>query len=211
MAPFTLSPFKEEDFAELVAMEYKTFTDSRIQDTFMGPDTPEGREQLRLKYIKTSKEDPHDYWIKIVDKSSGKMIAASNWKICQSTIPDHLEDISYPYLQEHPDRLKVALAVQSDIMCTRKRLYREPYVQLYICMTDPDFERRGAGSMMMKWGTQLADLLYLPMWIEASKAGALLYQKYGFEQHETRGEERGMLMYRPARGTVIEGGKEKEA
>lgn len=42
--------------------------------------------------------------------------------------------------------------------------------------------------MMMEWGRQLADLLALPVWIDASPEGALLYSALGYR-------EVGPLMY----------------
>lgn len=33
---------------------------------------------------------------------------------------------------------------------------------------------------MMRWGCELADLLFLPAWVEASPEGNFLYEKFGF-------------------------------
>lgn len=33
---------------------------------------------------------------------------------------------------------------------------------------------------MMRWGCELADLLFLPAWVEASPEGNFLYKKFGF-------------------------------
>lgn len=131
MAAFTLSKVKEEDFGEIVALEFKTFTDQMIRDTFMAPDTPEGHEVLRTKYIKYSKEDPNDHWVKVVDKANGRIIGASNWKICPAKIPDHAayEDMSYPWLQDEPERLAVARKVMTGVLDSRKRLFTQPYVR----------------------------------------------------------------------------------
>lgn len=38
---------------------------------------------------------------------------------------------------------------------------------------------------MMQWGCDLADVLALPAWIEASSAGNALYQIYGFVDVDT--------------------------
>ncbi|TKX18257.1 acetyltransferase (GNAT) domain-containing protein 13 [Elsinoe australis] len=203
MAPFTLSPLREEEVAELVVLEFKTFPNPVIQDTFMGPNTPSGHEMVRQRYLRTMKSDPHDYWIKVTDKATGKIIAASNWKICQSTIPDHetSEDTSYTWLQDKPERLAVAQRIMGDVIKARKENFREPYVH-------PDYARRGAGSMMLKWGTALADQLFLPAWVESSPNGSLLYRTHGFEHHQSKAEGQGTIMYRPARPSTIEGGKD---
>lgn len=46
--------------------------------------------------------------------------------------------------------------------------------------THPDYQRRGAGSMLVKWGCDLADKDGVAAFVNASKEGAALYKKYGF-------------------------------
>jgi len=53
---------------------------------------------------------------------------------------------------------------------------------LAVLVTSALHRRRGAGSMLIKWGTNLADEQQLPCYVEASPAGAGLYRKYGFEE-----------------------------
>lgn len=36
--------------------------------------------------------------------------------------------------------------------------------------------------MMLKWGAQLADQLFLPTWLASSAQGMPLYKKHGFEE-----------------------------
>lgn len=49
---------------------------------------------------------------------------------------------------------------------------------------DPAFQGRGAGSLLIKWGTQKADELRLPVYLEASPKGHGLYEKHGFKDIE---------------------------
>jgi hypothetical protein len=51
---------------------------------------------------------------------------------------------------------------------------------LYILFTDPAVQRCGAGSIHVKWGTELADRLLVPCWVEGSPNGHHLYQENGF-------------------------------
>ena len=50
--------------------------------------------------------------------------------------------------------------------------------------TDPDFQGRGAGGMLVDWGTRKADELGLPAYLESSAKGHRFYQKYGFKDLE---------------------------
>jgi GNAT superfamily N-acetyltransferase len=74
-------------------------------------------------------------------------------------------------------------------------------VELNICFTDPDYRRKGAGALMMRWGCDLADRLFLPGWIEASPEGTRLYREFGFYAvEETGGELGGVYMKRDPKG-----------
>jgi GNAT superfamily N-acetyltransferase len=46
--------------------------------------------------------------------------------------------------------------------------------------THPDYQKRGAGAMLVKWGCDLADENDVAAYVDASKAGAPLYKKHGF-------------------------------
>lgn len=48
--------------------------------------------------------------------------------------------------------------------------------------TNPKHQRRGAGKMLVDWGTQIADDMHLPIYLEASLQGEPLYRKCGFER-----------------------------
>ncbi|KDN64636.1 putative acetyltransferase [Colletotrichum sublineola] len=47
-------------------------------------------------------------------------------------------------------------------------------------VTHPDYQRRGAGSMLLKWGCELADENGVGAYVDASKAGKGLYERFGF-------------------------------
>lgn len=46
--------------------------------------------------------------------------------------------------------------------------------------TLPEYQGRGAGSLLVKWGCDLADKDGVAAYVDASKEGAPLYKKYGF-------------------------------
>jgi N-acetylglutamate synthase-like GNAT family acetyltransferase len=50
--------------------------------------------------------------------------------------------------------------------------------------TDPAFQGRGAGGLLVKWGTKKADELGLPAYLESSTKGHGFYQKHGFKDVE---------------------------
>jgi GNAT superfamily N-acetyltransferase len=55
-------------------------------------------------------------------------------------------------------------------------------VDLKLLHTDPKHQRRGAGSMLLKWGTAEADRLCLPAYLESSAEGRILYERHGWRE-----------------------------
>jgi GNAT superfamily N-acetyltransferase len=46
---------------------------------------------------------------------------------------------------------------------------------------DPKYQRRGIGSALLKWGTDVADERGIFIWVHSSEAGVKAYEKAGFE------------------------------
>ena len=55
-----------------------------------------------------------------------------------------------------------------------------PHVDVEIVATDPDYQRMGAGRMLMEAVCAEADGLGYPMYLEATLEGRRLYEKVGF-------------------------------
>lgn len=53
-------------------------------------------------------------------------------------------------------------------------------VVLHLLVTDPGHQRRGAGALLVEWGTRKADVAQLPSYLEASRPGRPLYARLGF-------------------------------
>lgn len=77
---------------------------------------------------------------------------------------------------------------------------------LHICFTLAEYRRRGAGSMMLQWGCDVADALGIAGWIEASAEGNFLYKCHGFYEH-SKIEGGGINMTRDAKQIAMRGGK----
>lgn len=58
-------------------------------------------------------------------------------------------------------------------------------LDLKLLHTHPDHQKRGAGSSLIKWGTEEADRLGIPAFLESSPQGLSLYKKCGFEVLDT--------------------------
>lgn len=81
--------------------------------------------------------------------------------------------------------------------------------------THPEHERRGAGSMLVKWGTDFADNLGMKAFVQGSRRGKPLYERYGFvdkegwitvpvtERHKDRPECGWFNLERPVKAPTI--------
>ncbi|KAL8923918.1 MAG: hypothetical protein Q9208_004355 [Pyrenodesmia sp. 3 TL-2023] len=95
---------------------------------------------------------------------------------------------------------------------------------LEICYVHPEYRRRGAGSLMVEWGTKKADEMGVEAFVEATEVGVPLYEKHGFHlmnEFVLRGELEdmdeglkklqeeltwhGYYMWRPKGGKYVEG------
>lgn len=73
------------------------------------------------------------------------------------------------------DLLSPLTAAKSEIIGT------QAYFMLDSLATHPDHQRRGCGSILLKWGIEKADTLGLPMYLTTSTAGRPIYERNGFE------------------------------
>ena len=81
--------------------------------------------------------------------------------------------------------------VMEEFFGRRRERVTGPCALLDICFTTPEHHRRGAGKMLVQWGTGRADELGLKSFVEASFTGRRLYEGCGFEVREAVSLERG--------------------
>ncbi|EXJ71776.1 uncharacterized protein A1O5_05586 [Cladophialophora psammophila CBS 110553] len=137
-----------------------------------------------------------------------RIVCASNWKIYPTYVPPKEEqdtakttdsqtngetetarkeeakkEPAFSYLETEQERADAAFLME-DFLTRRRRECTEGHVLCFLLFTDPDYQGKGCGRMMMQWGNDVADALMLPCWIEASPEGELLYKQVGYEGRE---------------------------
>ncbi|KKY15003.1 putative gnat family [Diplodia seriata] len=124
--------------------------------------------------------------LKVVDTDNNdEIIAIGHWEIYDKGRSDEeLKQMEKPYeppVEEERERFG---HVQRDFFNYLNRVNRElgktPHYFLALLVTHPDHYRRGAGSMLIRWGTEHADRDGLICFLEASEAGRPLYKRHGF-------------------------------
>ena len=132
-----------------------------------------------------------------------RIVCASNWKIFPTYVTpkeqqeaakgenqqtngqisqikeEAKKEPAFSYLETGQERIDAAVLME-DFLTRRRRECKEGHVLCFLLFTDPEYQGRGCGRMMMQWGNDVADSLMLPCWIEASPEGELLYKQMGY-------------------------------
>lgn len=114
-------------------------------------------------------------------KEASTNLDATNPETNVSATAKSEEDYSHVTWLEKPEEKRDAARILADYVGRRRVKTAEAHVLCFLMFVDREYQRKGAGKMCMKWGTDLADQLMLPAWIEATVAGTGLYQQFGYE------------------------------
>ncbi|KAF7198054.1 hypothetical protein HII31_00410 [Pseudocercospora fuligena] len=173
------------DLPSISEMMYSSFHKiPAVQQLIMG-----GNAQLFAGMLEEGmKNDPTDIWMKVVEvdaSSSGdlagdRLVGAAQWKL-YLTPGSGKEMLVLQWLDG--ETRKAAEKVIRGMNRNRIETNAEPYLyvlsDLHICFVDNEYQGRGLGSMMVKWGCELADLLQVSSYVEGSVDGRRLYEKHG--------------------------------
>lgn len=128
-------------------------------------------------------------YLKCVDSSTGEIVAGARWRYVkpkkeganERTWEEVEADMTMrePYEESDPGMIKGL----HDLFSSNKRkiLANRSYYVLDTLVTLPQHERRGAGSMLIRWGCEKADEANVEAYLEASLMGAPVYARHGFE------------------------------
>jgi len=130
-----LSRVQEEDFDELLEIQFRSFSKVDIHEALFGPNDKHHRDLTKARFIKDMKEDSADCWMKLVDKNTNKIVSAAQWKIYPTWAP----------LPEHPpfqadwykgEEKEMAEYLCNDFMEKRaKRMHNHAHVCMFPLFT----------------------------------------------------------------------------
>ncbi|KAK7931412.1 acyl-CoA N-acyltransferase [Apiospora marii] len=205
---FTLTRATPADMDEVARLEYDCFP-AFIRAAFMGCRSEADLPRVADRFRDEMRTNVHDIWILVRDIESGRLAAASNWRVyLNGAAAQASDDAPMPWMAEDGgdgEALARARVVMGEMNAARKVANPEGFLHLHICFTSPEFRRKGAGSLMLRWGCDLADQLALPGWIESSAEGNFLYKVFGFydvAKMKNEGDMSGTFMRRDARATL---------
>jgi GNAT superfamily N-acetyltransferase len=176
------------------------------------PPTPTVLSRTVDRQLQAWQADPHITWLKVTDDETGEVVAAAKWFVWapESKTPDAKDGaaaaaaaavgpqwpakISADWILESErgtgncgagveDKPFVEYIVEEFFQRRRERI-QGPCVLLDQLFCAPAHQRRGAGKLLVKWGTQRADELGVKGFVEASFTGRRLYESCGFKVTE---------------------------
>lgn len=210
-----VEPATEADARRAVAIEDLAYASNPAGPClFPGPHADDGGDDgppPRVgKLIESLRADPSCRWVKVVDTDlppgdEGRMIAFSAWYVWESPRPPSPPDTWGP--GTNPEACEAFFGAMRERRNARfadkpfvcKFSFSPPFPpwavdrlsvitrwpDLKLLHTHPDHQKRGAGSMLLRWGASEADRLGLESYLEASPEGKPLYAKCGFRELET--------------------------
>lgn len=183
----------------------------------MFPDTPGVRKWWEDGIREDILRKPQQTYLKVIDTNAhGRMVAYAKWDLGSMeergprALPFDREEMDREACGEfyaHMDRERKRLMGDRKHYCISLLslcflpLMASPDLAnksmtatvLDMLATHPDYQGQGAGSMLVRWGCALADKDGVPAYVDASKAGKPLYEKFGFvDRSETQRQGEGI-------------------
>ncbi|KFY49809.1 hypothetical protein V495_00460 [Pseudogymnoascus sp. VKM F-4514 (FW-929)] len=179
--PLRLEKATPHDVPAMTAVWFAAFQED-AELTRLWPDTPGVRKWWDDANSHDLAHKPFQHYVKVVDPSvTGKdgrprLAAYAKWDM---SMPDERGRRYPPWADDAPGDECDAFFEREER--ERKRVMGEQrHYYLDTLATHPDYQRRGCGSMLVKWGCDVADRDGVAAYLDASKAGALLYKRHGF-------------------------------
>ncbi|WYZ37577.1 hypothetical protein EsH8_II_001083 [Colletotrichum jinshuiense] len=146
------------------------------------PDTPGVRKWWDDANRSDILNKPFQRYVKVIDPGSAdaggraRIAAYAKWDL---SMPEGRGRRYPPWHGDMPGQL-CDVFMQREEDERRRVMGDQKHYYLDTLVTHPDYQRRGAGSMLLEWGCSVADENGVGAYVDASKAGAPLYQRFGF-------------------------------
>ncbi|KAL8655270.1 MAG: hypothetical protein Q9226_003111 [Calogaya cf. arnoldii] len=173
-----------------------------IDAVFPSHATASGRKIGGDRLLAIKHSDPNTTFLKDTDTGTGEMIAQAKWNIYNGVVPeeteldgdfwagqDEKEYAQYLFREYLGPRRSAIEACGGRLVCTHSSsrlpetgtLLLTGPLALDILTVDPKHQKRGAGRMLVEWGTAVADKMGVVAVVEATKYAIPLYQSAGFQ------------------------------
>jgi GNAT superfamily N-acetyltransferase len=182
----------ESDVPRLIEIQFAAFVESPAAELLNGTNTPENQEKAATRLLNQMRIDPSLHTIKCVSTDPATetevTVGFCMWHIYdqprtkEEWMKEH-EMMTCDWIADEAQRKKARTSMEP-LFTGRRRLEGRPYALLMYMCVDPPWHRKGAGTLLMRWGMDRCDQLGIPAYLEASPFGYPLYRVCGFEDYE---------------------------
>ncbi|GAB1736836.1 hypothetical protein NU219Hw_g8864t1 [Hortaea werneckii] len=185
-----LSFMEEDDIPAFAAVEAAAMADwsvARAMNTASQGGEP--RQEMVERWAREGlRNDSQQVWLKVTDTELGEVVAAALWRFelaavrvdGASSVPAR-NAVVEPQGQTHP--VPGVMTALGKIWEAFKSEFvgGQAFANLSLLVTHPHHQRRGAASMLVRWGCEKADERGMVAALMATKAGMSVYLKHGFQ------------------------------
>ncbi|MCJ1283124.1 hypothetical protein MMC26_002451 [Xylographa opegraphella] len=185
--PLVLQPIVEADMERATEIQNRAFSNGLWEQVVFPNGISAAVTAIMVERARKDFHDPNIVFWKVVDTDhDNEMISFAKWYIYKQERPESEWNKPQERIDWGPDVNNEALnEFVGALSEKRKKLMAgAPHCLLGLLDTHPDHQRRGAGGMLVQWGTNIADDAGLRCYLEASPAGRHLYHQKGFEDVE---------------------------
>ena len=194
--PLQVIAATEADALRIVELEQLAYKDDVLTPILFPGPFPEGAAGKQAdEMVHQLHADPTARWLKVVDNESQEMIAFAKWNVyepgkprptvpprtfgegCNQAACKQFWGLMDEKRQHHMGKIPHVCEISSSNSVS----HSAHWTGLDLLQTDPQHQRRGAGSMLIKRFIDVADQLKIHAYLESSPMGQGLYTKLGFE------------------------------
>ncbi|KAI6081815.1 acyl-CoA N-acyltransferase [Hypoxylon rubiginosum] len=206
------------DIPSIIEAYFDAFGEHPINRRIFNPPSSESVQRFWTESLTRDLQNPNVQFYVITSPEEERVLAFAKWwqppttSTITSTATDTDTDTDTstslaPALPSWPDGADVSFAEEVFGLMDRKRkevMGDRPHWYLEMLGVRKEFQRRGAGKALLRWGLKQADEAGIEAYLTASPAGTPLYQMHGFDIVETvlidDGKRVENFMLRPPQG-----------
>ena len=191
MPSLALVPASPSDLEALVRLEFEACAeDHGFPYIFPKGPTMNSVTHFVNTYQKDMEEDPTCHFMIVKDAMTGDVASFAIWHFYPPKSQDDFDQESTVSDLPLPSDANRELGERCIRNSIRKRHavvtstigIDKPYAFLAALGTSPKYQRRGAASLLLKWGLERCDDRDLAVYVESAPPALQLYKKYGFEE-----------------------------
>lgn len=192
MSAVEVSPLQLDDIDEYTALRYDVFASS--DEGLISCFFPLGKSPTTHNFLRPKPEeitgDPDNAFFLMRDAQTQTILGAAHWDIQREpksidTVIAEEEEATQKRLCMKPVEgvnLHARNAFRkAQAKCHREALAGRAHVYLHLLVVVPEHQRRGAGTAALKKCIAVAEELGLPVYLESTTSGKLLYERHGFK------------------------------